>query len=331
MALPYHRPSPAAYKPSAQLVPKVLEGAWPEIARMISRAEAGYDEALPALAELYKHAGKAHVIGITGVPGAGKSALVASLISAFTTPENKVGVIAVDPSSPYSGGSILGDRLRMGESAETHHAFVRSMATRGQMGGLSKATLQAVDILDAAGYSPIIIETVGVGQDEVEIVGAAHTVVVLSAPGLGDDIQAIKAGVMEIADIHAVSKSDKPEAAATVTALRSMLVLGSDVSHSSWTPPVLSVSSKTGDGVAGLKKAIDDHWLHLKASGELAQRQRNICRKRILATMNFLIHRRFDDGTNRFSEQLRQVVNRDVDPYSAAATCLSNIQGRNFK
>lgn len=311
-------------------MPRVLEGAWPEIARMISRAEAGYDEALPALAELYRHAGKAQVIGITGVPGAGKSALVAALISAFTTPQNKVGVIAVDPSSPYSGGSILGDRLRMNESAQTHCAFVRSMATRGQLGGLSKSTLQAVDILDAAGYSPIFIETVGVGQDEVEIVTAAHTVVVLSAPGLGDDIQAIKAGVMEIADIHAVSKSDKPEAAATVTALKSMLVLGSDVNKSSWTAPVLPVSSKTGDGLADLKRAIEDHWAHLQASGELAQRQRLICRKRILATIDFLIRRRFDDGTDRFSEQLQDVVNRDADPYSAAASCLSNIQERDF-
>lgn len=204
------------YRPSLELVPLVLAGSRLAIARMISRAEGSYPEAAEALAELYKHTGKAHLIGMTGVPGAGKSTLVASLIKALTLDGHKVGVVAVDPSSPFSGGAILGDRVRMNEAAEANQAFVRSMATRGHLGGLAPATLQAVDILDAAGYSPIIIETVGVGQDEVEIVTAAHTVVVLSPPGLGDDIQAIKAGILEIADIHVVSKADKPEAGATV-------------------------------------------------------------------------------------------------------------------
>ena len=166
---------------------------------------------------------------------------------------HKVGVVAVDPSSPFSGGAILGDRVRMNDAAEANQAFVRSMATRGHLGGLAPATLQAVDILDAAGYSPIIIETVGVGQDEVEIVSAAHTIVVLSPPGLGDDIQAIKAGILEIADIHVVSKADKPEAAAAVAALKGMLALGTARSDSTWTPPVLAVSSVSGEQMETLK------------------------------------------------------------------------------
>ncbi|NKC05221.1 methylmalonyl Co-A mutase-associated GTPase MeaB [Ochrobactrum haematophilum] len=214
------------YRPSQDFVVDVLAGDILAIARMISRAETGIAEASAALADIYRHAGKAHIIGITGVPGAGKSTLVSALIKAFAADGHKVGVVAVDPSSPYSGGAILGDRVRMSDNAQANKAFVRSMATRGHLGGLAPATLQAVDVLDAAGYSPIIIETVGVGQDEVEVVSAAHTVVVLSAPGLGDDVQAIKAGILEIADIHTVSKADKPEAAATLAALKAMMTLG---------------------------------------------------------------------------------------------------------
>jgi LAO/AO transport system kinase len=167
------------YRPSGELVAGVLAGSRADIARMISRAEAEYPEAAQALADIYRNAGRAHIVGITGVPGGGKSTLISALIRAFSTAGSKVGVIAVDPSSPYSGGAVLGDRIRMSDSAEATHAFVRSMATRGHLGGLARATLQAADVLDAAGYSPILIETVGVGQDEVEIISAAHTVVVL--------------------------------------------------------------------------------------------------------------------------------------------------------
>lgn len=316
------KPKRAAYEPSGELVARVLAGSRPDIARMISRAEAGYAEASDALAEIYRHAGKAHIVGITGVPGGGKSALISALIRAFSAEKRKVGVIAIDPSSPYSGGAILGDRIRMSDSAEANDAFVRSMATRGNLGGLARASLQAADILDAAGYSPILIETVGVGQDEVEIVTAAHTVVVLSPPGLGDDIQAIKAGVMEIADIHAVSKSDKPEAAATATALKNMMVLGSDLDRSGWTPPVLSLSSATGDGITELREAIDSHWTHLGESGELASRQRAIGKNRILATINHLIRRRFDEGTDGLAQQLQAVIDRTADPQSAACSLL---------
>lgn len=310
------------YVPSLELMPNVLNGSILAIARMISRAEAGYVEASQALAEIYKHAGKAHIVGITGVPGAGKSTLVASLIKAFAAGGCKVGVIAVDPSSPFSGGAILGDRVRMSDAAETCQAFVRSMATRGHLGGLSRSTLQAVDILDAAGYSPIIIETVGVGQDEVEVVTAAHTIVVLSAPGLGDDIQAIKAGILEIADIHAVSKADKPEASAAVSAIKGMLGLGSAVTRSSWSPPVLPVSSVSGERIADLKEAIVGHRAHLRASGELADRQRSICKTRILSTARHLFQQRFDEKAGELERHIQAVVDREVDPTVAACALL---------
>lgn len=312
----------AAYRPSMELVPEILAGNVAAIARMITRAEAGYAEAAPALAEIYRHTGKAHIVGITGVPGAGKSTLVSSLIRAFASEGHKVGVVAVDPSSPFSGGAILGDRVRMSEAASSSQAFVRSMATRGHLGGLARSTLQAVDVLDAAGYSPIVIETVGVGQDEVEVVTAAHSIVVLSAPGLGDDIQAIKAGILEIADIHAVSKADKPEASATVSALRGMMTLGSERAGSSWTPPVLAVSAVSGERIGELRDAIARHWAHLRESGELAERRRGICRTRILGAAKHLFQRKFDERTGEIAEHIQAVVNRDMDPAGAARLLL---------
>jgi LAO/AO transport system kinase len=305
-----------------ELVRDVLAGGILAIARMISRAEAGYAEASEALAQIYKHTGNAHIVGITGVPGAGKSTLVSALIKAFASDGSKVGVVAVDPSSPFSGGAILGDRVRMNEAAESCQAFVRSMATRGHLGGLARSTLQAVDVLDAAGYSPIIIETVGVGQDEVEVVTAAHTIVVLSAPGLGDDIQAIKAGILEIADIHAVSKCDKPEAATTISALKGMMALGTAKTDSGWNPPVLPVSSASGERIGDLKDAIGRHWVHLRESGELADRQRGICKTRILGTARHLFQQKFNDEAGEVDKHIQAVVNRDMDPTVAARLLL---------
>jgi LAO/AO transport system kinase len=319
----FSRAKHQAYTPSLQLVPQVLAGSRLAIARMISRAEANYLEAADALAEIYKHTGNAHIIGITGVPGAGKSTLVSSLIKSLTSDGRKVGVVAVDPSSPFSGGAILGDRVRMNDAAEANQAFVRSMATRGHLGGLAPSTLQAVDVLDAAGYSPIIIETVGVGQDEVEIVSAAHTIVVLSPPGLGDDIQAIKAGILEIADIHVVSKADKPEAGAAVAALKGMLSLGATRPNSTWVSPVLAVSSVSGEHLESLKSSIDRHWKHLQDSGELVDRRRNNCRTRIFNMARHSFQHRFQEHADVLEAQLQAVVNREVDPQSAAQVLLS--------
>ena len=201
-----------AYIPSSQFVPGALNGDARAIGRLLTRAETGTKESRTALDEIFRHAGRAHVVGITGVPGSGKSTLVAKLAAAIRASGRRIAIVAIDPSSPFSGGSILGDRIRMGDLAGDPGVYVRSMATRGAMGGLASGTLEAVDILDAAGYDVVIIETVGVGQDEVDVARAAHTTVVVSAPGLGDDIQAIKAGILEIADVHVVSKCDKPDA-----------------------------------------------------------------------------------------------------------------------
>jgi LAO/AO transport system kinase len=215
-----------AYIRSADLESRVLAGDTRAIARLLSRAESGIAEARPTLDAMFAHAGRAHVVGITGVAGSGKSTLVAKLAAQVRSTGRRVAVVAVDPSSPFSGGAILGDRIRMGDLAGDAGIFVRSMATRGALGGLANGTLEAVDVLDAAGFDMVMIETVGVGQDEVDVARAAHTTVVVSAPGLGDDIQAIKAGILEIADIHVVSKCDRPDASRTIADLKTMLALG---------------------------------------------------------------------------------------------------------
>jgi LAO/AO transport system kinase len=257
---------------SLELIERVKAGEPIAIARLISRAEAGNAEDREALAMAYKLAGRAHVIGITGVPGSGKSTLVGTLAQKLRTKGRKIGIVAVDPSSPYSGGSILGDRVRMSGLATDPGVYIRSMATRGASGGMARATLEAVDILDVAGFDTIIIETVGVGQDEVEIVRASHTTIVVSAPGLGDEIQAIKAGILEIADIHVVSKCDRSDANRTLVDLKQMLM--TDVAREEpWTVPVIATSAVTETGFDELIVAIESH--RALAFGE-AGRQRRI-------------------------------------------------------
>jgi LAO/AO transport system kinase len=250
-----------SYQPSSELLERVAAGEVRAVGRLISRAEIGIDEARPALAEIYHRAGSAHIIGITGVPGSGKSTLVAKLTALLRARGDKVGIVAVDPSSPYSGGAILGDRIRMTELAGDPGVYIRSMATRGATGGMARAALDACDILDVAGYGTIIIETVGVGQDEVEIVKSSDTTVVVSAPGLGDEIQAIKAGILEIADIHVVSKCDRDDANRTLTDLKQMLTLGTLTQpKSEWQTPVIGVSAVDGRGLPELIDAIVQHW-----------------------------------------------------------------------
>jgi LAO/AO transport system kinase len=234
-----------AFVPSLDLVPAAIAGDTRAIARLLTRAENGGAEARPALDAMFARTGRAHVVGITGVPGSGKSTLVSKLVQEIRRSGRKVGIIAIDPSSPFSGGAIRGDRIRMGELGGDHGVFLRSMATRGALGGLARGTLEAVDVLDAAGFHLVIIETVGVGQDEVDVARAAHTTVVVSAPGLGDDIQAIKAGILEIADIHVVSKCDRADADRTIADLRNMLAMGIAFQRSSaWRAPIVPTSLK---------------------------------------------------------------------------------------
>jgi LAO/AO transport system kinase len=313
------------YTPSLDLVPRIAAGDVAAIARMISRAEAGLPEAREALAAIYRQAGKAHVIGITGVPGSGKSTLVARLAEMLRADGGKVGIVAIDPSSPYSGGAILGDRVRMSTLGDDPGVYVRSMATRGATGGMARAALDAVDILDSGGYATIIIETVGVGQDEVEIAKASDTTVVVSAPGLGDEIQAIKAGILEIADIHVVSKSDRSDAARTLADLKHMLALG--MQHQSkreWPIPILGVSAVTGEGLDGLLSALRGHRALNQDSEAGRARRADIAEFRLRKTAETLLLQRFDQSAARMAPELAaRLTKRDGDPYSLAAAIVA--------
>jgi LAO/AO transport system kinase len=293
---------------------------------MLSRAEAGAAEAREALDLLYRHAGRAHVVGITGVPGSGKSTLVAKLIAAVLASGRRIGVVAIDPSSPFSGGSILGDRIRMGDVSGHPSVFVRSMATRGALGGLAHGTLEAVDVLDAAGYDMIFIETVGVGQDEVDVVRAAHTTVVVSAPGLGDDIQAIKAGILEIADVHAVSKGDKPEADKTLSELKSMLGLALPTLGLKRAVPVIKTSSPREEGIAELLGAIDAHREYLVTSGQYEERRQAIRERRMLKAAEQLLHEEFErHRQGRMADLVAELATGTVSPRAAARRLVAHI------
>jgi LAO/AO transport system kinase len=309
-----------AYIPSLSLVEGVLAGDTRAVARLLSRAESGVAEAREALDIAYARAGRAHVIGITGVPGSGKSTLVAKLVARIRAGGRRVAIVAVDPSSPFSGGAILGDRIRMAELAGDPGVFVRSMATRGALGGLARGTLEAVDVLDAAGYDVVMIETVGVGQDEVDIARAAHTTVVVSAPGLGDDIQAIKAGILEIADIHVVSKCDRPEADRTIADLKTMLTLELALARrGGWRPPVLPVASLRGEGIDALYEAIERHRASLDAAGMLDVRRREIAQRRLLKAGEDILRERFArEGGERMAALLDELVERRRSPRAAA-------------
>ena len=299
---------------SLDLVAPVLAGKITAIARLMSRVESGGEEVMGALEEIYRHAGKAHIVGITGVAGSGKSALLAKLAIRLRAAGRRVGIIAVDPTSPFSGGSILGDRIRMNELSGDPAVFIRSMATRGSLGGLARATLDAGDILDAAGY----------GQDEVEIAQAAHITVVVSAPGLGDDIQAVKAGVLEIADIHVVSKCDRPDANRTVIDLKNMLTMtvATAASAPAWPLPVVATSAESGEGVDELVEQIDAHRAFLQRTDGLRERQRRIAQWRLLKAAEELLRDEFkpqqEGGGRRRAQLIDAMTAREIHPHVAA-------------
>ncbi|RYB04397.1 methylmalonyl Co-A mutase-associated GTPase MeaB [Lichenibacterium ramalinae] len=310
----------SSYVPSMELVERVVAGHTAAVARLISRAEAGVDEAKPALAEIYRRAGRANVIGITGVPGSGKSTLVARFATMLRSRGHRVGVVAVDPSSPYSGGAILGDRIRMTDLALDPDVFIRSMATRGAMGGMARAALDAVDILDVAGFDTVVIETVGVGQDEVEIAKASHTTVVVSAPGLGDEVQAIKAGMLEIADVHVVSKSDRSDAHRTLADLKGMMTLNAHHGPGpDWRVPVLGISSYSGEGFEAFIDAVERHRALTMDRERGRPRRMAIARFRLLKTAENLLMARFSKfaapGVGDLASRLEA---RNGDPYTLA-------------
>jgi len=315
-----------------ELFERLLKGDLRAAGRLMSRAEAGSNEVRPALGQIYKAAGKAHIVGLTGVPGSGKSTLVSKLVEAIREDGRKVGVIAIDPSSPFSGGAILGDRIRMTNLAMDDGVYIRSMATRGSTGGLARSALAAVDILDAAGFDIIIIETVGVGQDEVEIARASHSVLVVSAPGLGDDVQAIKAGILEIADIHVVSKCDRADANRTITDLKTMLAMGITVSMKNmsdkplWQVPVVGTSSETGEGIRSLLETIDRHRDAHRSTALGPERLRRIAEYRTFKTAEDLLRGRFFTSTSeRVAAMVERISRRELDPFAASDELMSNV------
>jgi LAO/AO transport system kinase len=308
---------------SSSLVARVQAGQLHAVARLISRAEQGGPEVRPALAEIYRRAGRAHVIGITGVPGSGKSTLVGKLTGRMLACGRRVGIIAIDPSSPYSGGAILGDRIRMSEMAHDPRVFIRSMATHGATGGMAHTTLDAVDILDVAGFETIFVETVGVGQDEVHIAKAAHTTIVVSAPGLGDELQAMKAGLLEIADIHVVSKCDRSDANRTITDLEQMLMLGMASDGSNWAVEVVGTSSVAETGLDELVEAIERHRAYVARTPQGQPRGQAIAEFRLRKTAENLLLQRFADYFAREDgSSTGKLMRRESDPYSMAAALL---------
>lgn len=309
------------------LADKVLAGHVPSAARVIRRLEDGDAEGRDALTALYPHSGKAQIIGVTGPPGAGKSTLVDQLITAFRKRDKRVGVIAIDPTSPFSGGAILGDRVRMQSHAADPGVFIRSMATRGQLGGLARAADDATVVLDAMGFDVIVVETVGVGQDEVDVIKLAHTTVVVCLPGTGDEVQAIKAGLMEAADLFVLNKADLPGADEAESYLSTLLHL--EMNEREWERRLVRTIAETGEGVSELCDAVVAHDVYLRASDAFSLRSAARARHSLFERLRDLALERAIDGVER-SEELKHVLDavtrREIDPYVGAARLWQALQ-----
>jgi LAO/AO transport system kinase len=337
-----------ASMPVATLAAGVLEGNRLLLARAISRVENQEADASALLTALYPHSGQAHIIGVTGAPGTGKSTLVTALAQSYRAADLTVGIVAIDPTSPFTGGALLGDRVRMRALAGDAGVFMRSMATRGSLGGLSKTTGDVVTVLDAAGFDRIIVETVGVGQAEVEIASTAHTTLVIEAPGLGDEVQAIKAGILEIADILVVNKADRPGMDRTLRALEMMLEIEGngaryvrhhgqllriespvegDDEESRWKVIVMKTVATDNTGVEELRQRIEAHRHWLAESGEVALREQlriaNTLENIIRAELNRRIAASIPAG--RLDDLVEQIRRRESDPYAAAAGLLAQV------
>ena len=304
---------------TAELVERARDGDPRAVARLISQVE----DASPALREvmslLTPHTGRAAVLGVTGSPGVGKSTTTSALVTAFRADGRRVGVLAVDPSSPFSGGALLGDRVRMQQHATDPGVYIRSMATRGHLGGLAWATPQALRVLDAAGCDVVIVATVGVGQSEVEVAALADTTLVLLAPGMGDGIQAAKAGILEVGDVFVVNKADRDGADQVVRDLRSTIRLA-ERQPGDWREPIVKTVAVRGEGMAELIEAIDKHRDWMERSGELARRRRRRVRDEIEAIAATALRRRFGDvhGDARLDVLAEKVLTGELDPYAAA-------------
>ena len=319
-----------------ELIEHLLKGDTRAAARLITIAENDITAAEEIINKIYKYTGNAYILGITGAPGSGKSTFISTLTSMFTEQGKKVGIICVDPTSPLTGGAILGDRIRMKKQFTLDNVFIRSCANRGQLGGLARATEDIIKILDVYGCDIIIVETVGVGQSEVDIFRSAQTVIVLLVPGLGDDIQAIKAGIMEIVDIFVVNKMDLNGADRKVSEIMQMLELEMNFKYDyeeigeykklkSWTPEILKVNSKTGENFEALLEIIQKHQEFLKDSGIIENYQVNRIKNETLQILKHKLTKKVENilhsdskGNGKIDEYIRLVMDKSLDPYSMA-------------
>lgn len=307
-------------------IKKMLEGDKRACAKLITAAENNPEEAEKIIREIHTYTGHAHVVGITGPPGAGKSTLTDKVVKSLVDEGKRVGIIAVDPTSPYSGGSILGDRIRMQDLALNPNVFIRSMGTRGYLGGLSKYTKNALKILDAAGYDYIIIETVGVGQSEVDIVKIADTILMVMVPGLGDDIQSIKAGIMEIGDIFVINKSDLFGADRTATEVNMMLDLTMDMERR---PPIVKVVAVKNEGIDKLIHEIKSHIQYLEESGQLEKRRKNNMKLEVVELIETELRKiviSHTDKENKLDGRVLEVYNKEKNIYEVRDEFLEAIK-----
>ncbi len=308
------------------LAQALLGGNRRALAQALTLVETGGPQARALLGALFAHTGRAHIIGVTGAPGAGKSTLVAALAAHWRRVGRTVGIIAVDPTSPFTRGAILGDRIRMQALSGDPGTFIRSMASRGRLGGIARATGDAVALLDAAGFDIILVETVGAGQGEVEIAAAAHTTIVIETPGAGDDVQAIKAGILEIADLLVVNKADREGADQTVRHLRTMLSL-SDLPADGWTPPVLTAVATRSEGIEAIAAAAERHLVYLRESGRFVGREQERAERelRLILQETVLERARARVAVSEWDALVAQIAARTLDPYAAADQLLDRM------